>query len=74
MGEVYRASDTRLDRTVALKTLPSHRAESPEARERFEREVRAISRFTHPHVCALHDVGQHEGAAFWFWSFWRERA
>ena len=57
MGEVYRARDTRLDRSVALKVLPSHRSSSPEARQRFEREARTISRLAHPHICALYDVG-----------------
>jgi Tol biopolymer transport system component/tRNA A-37 threonylcarbamoyl transferase component Bud32 len=60
MGEVYRARDTRLDRTVAVKVLPPHLSDSPEARQRFEREARAISRLSHPHICALYDVG-HEG-------------
>ena len=60
MGEVYRARDTRLDRTVAVKVLPPHLSDSPEARQRFEREARSISRLSHPHICALYDVG-HEG-------------
>jgi Tol biopolymer transport system component/predicted Ser/Thr protein kinase len=64
MGEVYRAKDTRLDRTVAVKILPSHLAESPELRQRFEREARAISALNHPHICMLHDVGQQDGIAF----------
>jgi Tol biopolymer transport system component len=59
MGEVYRARDTRLDRTVAIKILPSAMADEA-ARERFEREARAISSLNHPHICALFDVG-HEG-------------
>ncbi|HYX20273.1 MAG TPA: serine/threonine-protein kinase, partial [Thermoanaerobaculia bacterium] len=58
MGEVYRARDTRLGRDVAIKVLPSHRAPTPEARERFEREARTISQLTHPHICVLHDVGR----------------
>jgi len=58
MGEVYRARDTRLSREVAVKVLPSHRAPTPEARERFEREARTISQFSHPNVCVLHDVGR----------------
>ena len=61
MGEVYRARDTRLDRTVAIKVLPAHLATSPERRQRFEREAKAISALTHPHICVLHDVGQHDG-------------
>src|SRR5881628_1082479 len=59
MGEVYRARDTRLERTVAIKVLPDHLS-SPEARQRFEREAKTISQLSHPHICALYDVG-HEG-------------
>ena len=58
MGEVYKARDTRLDRTVAIKILPSGVSSSPEQRQRFEREARTISRLSHPHICALHDVGR----------------
>lgn len=58
MGEVYRARDTRLDRLVAVKVLSPALAASDAARERFEREARAISQLSHPHVCALHDVGR----------------
>ena len=61
MGEVYRARDSRLDRHVALKVLPRRLASSPELRLRFEREARAISALSHPHICALYDVGAHEG-------------
>ena len=57
MGEVYAARDTRLDRTVALKVLPALTAADPEARQRFQREARSISRLNHPHICTLHDVG-----------------
>jgi serine/threonine protein kinase len=57
MGEVYRARDTRLGRTVAVKVLPSHLAASPDSRQRFEREARAISQLSHPNICALFDVG-----------------
>jgi len=64
MGEVYRATDTRLARTVAVKVLPAHLSERPEARERFEREARAISSLNHPHICALYDVGQQDGVSF----------
>ncbi len=63
MGEVYRARDTRLDRTVAIKVLPPHLV-SPERRQRFEREARAISALTHAHICVLHDVGRHDGIDF----------
>ena len=58
MGEVYRARDTRLDRTVAIKVLAPHLSASPEVRQRFEREARTISQLSHPHICALHDVGR----------------
>ena len=61
MGEVYKAEDTRLDRTVAVKVLPNRTAGNADLRSRFEREARAISSLNHPHICTLHDVGQHEG-------------
>ena len=64
MGEVYEARDTRLGRTVAVKVLPESLAEHPERRARFEREARAVSQLTHPHVCTLHDVGEEEGIHF----------
>ncbi len=57
MGEVYKARDTRLERTVAIKVLPQHLSESPELRQRFEREAKTISQLSHPHICALYDVG-----------------
>ncbi len=61
MGEVYRARDTRLDRTVAVKILPSHLSDNPEAKQRFEREARAISALNHPNICTLYDVGHQNG-------------
>jgi eukaryotic-like serine/threonine-protein kinase len=61
MGEVYRARDTRLDRTVAIKVLPGHLSGNEELRQRFDREARAISQLSHPHVCALYDVGHQDG-------------
>src|SRR2546430_12475020 len=61
MGEVYRARDTRLLRDVAIKVLPPHLADTPDARARFEREAKAISSLNHPHICTLFDVGR-EGA------------
>jgi eukaryotic-like serine/threonine-protein kinase len=61
MGEVYRARDTRLDRTVAIKILPSHAAMNAEARARFEREAKTISSLNHPHICTLYDVGHQDG-------------
>jgi serine/threonine-protein kinase len=64
MGEVYRARDTRLDRTVAIKVLPPALAGDPSLRIRFEREARAIAALDHPHICALYDVGDQEGIHF----------
>ena len=64
MGEVYRARDTRLDRTVALKRLNADLAWLPEGRARFEREARAISRLNHPHICTLFDVVEADGTDF----------
>ncbi len=58
MGEVYKARDTRLERTVAVKVLPQHLSSSPEVRQRFEREAKTISQLSHPHICALYDVGR----------------
>ena len=62
MGEVYKAKDTRLERTVAVKVLPSHMSASAEVRQRFEREAKTISQLSHSHICALYDVGR-EGEA-----------
>jgi hypothetical protein len=64
MGEVYRARDTRLDRTVALKVLPPGFAADPERRRRFEREARAVAALEHAHICVLHDVGSESGVDF----------
>src|SRR6516165_10905878 len=64
MGEVYRARDTRLDRTVAIKILPTHLSDNPEFKQRFEREARAISSLNHPHICHLYDIGSHGGTDF----------
>jgi serine/threonine protein kinase/Tol biopolymer transport system component len=64
MGEVYRARDTRLERTVAIKVLPEHLSSNPDAKQRFEREARAISSLNHPHICALYDVGTQDGVDF----------
>jgi serine/threonine protein kinase len=64
MGEVYRARDTRLDRTVAIKVLPTSLADDRQFRERFDREARTISQLDHPHICALYDVGDHDGMSF----------
>jgi len=64
MGEVYKAIDTRLDRTVAIKVLPSHLSENEELRARFDREARTISNLSHPNICALYDVGHEEGVDY----------
>ena len=64
MGEVYKATDTRLDRTVAIKVLPGHVADDPDLRQRFEREAKTISSLNHPHICTLHDIGQQDGTDF----------
>jgi eukaryotic-like serine/threonine-protein kinase len=61
MGEVYRARDTRLDRTVAIKILPAHFSLDPVRKQRFEREAKIISSLNHPHICVLHDVGSQDG-------------
>ena len=64
MGEVYRALDTRLDRTVAIKVLASHLSSSPELKQRMEREARAISSLNHPNICQLYDIGSQDGADY----------
>jgi eukaryotic-like serine/threonine-protein kinase len=64
MGEVYRARDTRLDRTVAIKVLASHLSSSPELKQRMEREGRAISSLNHPHICQLYDIGTQDGTDY----------
>ena len=64
MGEVYKAKDSRLDRIVAIKVLPSHVSDDPALRERFEREARTVAALNHPHICTLFDVGRHEGTDF----------
>ncbi len=64
MGEVYKARDSRLDRTVAIKVLPDHVSCDPDRRARFEREAKSIAGLTHPNICTLHDVGEHAGSMF----------
>src|SRR3981189_3475077 len=61
MGEVYRARDTRLERTVAIKILPRELSNDPIRKQRFEREAKTISSLNHPHICVLHDVGSQDG-------------
>ena len=58
MGEVYKARDTRLERSVAIKILPAELSADPERRARFEREARAIASLAHPHICTLYDIGE----------------
>jgi eukaryotic-like serine/threonine-protein kinase len=64
MGEVYRARDTRLSRTVAVKILPAHLSQDAEARDRFDREAQAISSLSHPNICHLYDVGNENGISY----------
>jgi eukaryotic-like serine/threonine-protein kinase len=64
MGEVYRARDTRLGRTVAIKILPSHLSSDTMRRQRFEREAKAVSSLNHPHICMLYDIGRQDGIDF----------
>src|SRR5689334_12201523 len=64
VGEVYKALDPRLNRTVAIKILHEDVSDSPEARIRFEREAQTIARLNHPHICAVYDVGRGEKTDF----------
>jgi len=64
MGEVYRARDTRLGRDVAIKVLPQHLSSDPDLKARFEREAKAISALSHPHICHLYDIGSQNGTDF----------
>ena len=78
MGEVYRATDTRLDREVAIKVLPRASAVDAAGREAFEREARAISKLTHPRISTLYDVGigavrRYRPSTTWSWSWWMAR-
>lgn len=68
MGEVYRGRDTRLDRTVAVKILPSHLPSNPEAKQRFEREARAISSLNHPNICTCMTSATRTGRISWSWN------
>jgi Tol biopolymer transport system component len=69
MGEVYRARDTRLDRTVAIKIISGDVTQIAELRQRFEREARAISSLSHPNICALHDIGEIDGTEYMVMEF-----
>src|ERR1041385_5143710 len=64
MGEVYRARDSRLERTVAIKVLPDHFSQNAELKQRFEREARTISSLNHPNICALYDIGNQDGTDY----------
>ncbi len=64
MGEVYKATDTRLDRIVAIKVLLAHVADDPDLRQRFEREAKTIAALSHPHICPVFDVGSQDGIDF----------
>jgi len=64
MGEVYRARDTRLERTIAIKILPSHLLNDSVSKQRFEREAKTVSSLNHPHICVLHDIGHQSGIDF----------
>src|SRR5258708_3518669 len=64
MGEVYRARDTRLERTVAIKILPAKISSDPVRKQRFEREAKTISSLNHPHICTLHDIGHQDGVGY----------
>jgi len=64
MGEVYRARDTRLERTVAIKILPAHLSSDPVRKQRFEREAKTIASLNHPHICTLHDIGSQDGVDY----------
>src|SRR5205823_5615429 len=64
MGEVYRARDTRLDRDVAIKVLPANLSADSNLRQRLEREAKAVSKMSHPHICTLHDIGHQDGVDF----------
>jgi eukaryotic-like serine/threonine-protein kinase len=73
MGEVYRARDTRLERTVAIKILPAQPSSDPVLKQRFEREAKTISSLNHPHICVVHDVGHQDEIDYLVMEFVGER-
>ena len=64
MGEVCKATDTRLDRTVAIKVLPEHVAADPDLKQRLEREAKTVAALSHPHICPVFDVGEQDGVNY----------
>ena len=64
VGEVHKATDTRLERSVAIKALPEHVASHPDLKQRFEREARTIAAVNHPHIRTLHDIGSQDGVSY----------
>src|SRR5688572_268009 len=64
MGQVYRAMDTRLHRTVAIKVLPQHVSDNVESKARFEREAQILAGLSHPHICPVFDVGRQDGVDY----------
>ena len=64
MGEVYKARDTRLERSVAIKVLPEHIAKREDLRARFELEARAVASLNHPNICVVHDIGSQDGHGY----------
>src|SRR3984893_16176441 len=64
MGEVYRARDTSLERDVAVKVVPANLSSNPNLRQRLEREAKAVSKLSHPHICTLYDIGHQDGVDF----------
>jgi serine/threonine protein kinase len=64
MGEVYRAKDARLERDVAIKVLPANLSSDASLKQRLQREAKAVSKLSHPHICTLHDIGHQDGVDF----------
>ena len=73
MGEVYKAFDTRLERTVAIKVLPPRLTQDGQAQQRLAREARVVAGLSHPHICPLFDIGQYDGTDFLVMEYWKAR-